>query len=316
MGTTLTLLLVQGDRAIAAQVGDSRLYLARAGEAYQVTSDHTILAELTRAGKLESLASSPERNLNALTRAVGVHPEVEVDTLEFEVLPGDVFLLCSDGLHGYFDDLDLVEFFHHSSRSAAAGNLIDMALKRGGHDNISAVTVFIGEGDSERLNQFRLTLETVKSIPLFHYLSFSELLRVIRVCELRAVSAEDVLIDEGSDSADFFIVLEGEALVHRAGVELATLGAGKYFGEMSMVDNRPRSATVTMQTDGRVIRISRPDFYELLRADSVLAVKILWNFIQTLSAMVRNNNDKGTAMSALSAAAAVRDDEAPNDEKE
>jgi CRP-like cAMP-binding protein len=73
---------------------------------------------------------------------------------------------------------------------------------------------------------------------------------------------------------------------------MAQLGSGQHFGEMSLIDNRPRSASVTALTNGRLIRITRDDFYEVMRQDSVMAVKLLWNFIQTLSALVRTRNNE------------------------
>jgi len=290
MGTTLTLLLLNGERAIVAQVGDSRLYLRRGGNVHQVTTDHTIRTELVRAGR--PLNSIDAKHLDALTRAVGVHPSLEVDIVELDVLPGDIFILCSDGLHSYFNDFDLAGFLEHSRPRSVAGDLVEHANKRGGHDNISLISLHIlGGEETETTLRVRLTLDTLKTIPLFHYLSFAELLKVIPTCQTRIVSAGDELVVENDASSDFYIIVEGEVRVHRGGAEIARLGPGRYFGEMSLVDNRPRSASVTAATSGHLIRISRDAFYEMLRADSVMAVKLLWNFIQTLSGMVRVQNE-------------------------
>lgn len=291
MGTTLTLLIVHRQRALVAQVGDSRLYLVRADQSHQVTTDHTILTEALRAGRVDPNDENAKRKLNALTRAVGVHPSVEVDTLELDTLPGDVLLLCSDGLCGYFDDFDLVAFFRHSTNASAAKDLIEFANKRGGHDNITVITVHVRDAvETEESMRIRLTLDTLKSIPLFHYLSFNELLRVIPVCQPRFLMAGDVVVGEGESGADFFIVVKGKVRVHVGENDITEMGPGQYFGEMSLVDNRPRSASVTAIEAGHLIQISRGDFYEVLRADPVMAVKLLWNFIQTLSGLVRNQN--------------------------
>ena len=291
MGTTLTLLIVHKERALVAQVGDSRLYLVRADQSHQVTTDHTILTDMIRAGRVDPDDTEATRRLNALTRAVGVHPSVEVDTLELDTLPGDVLMLCSDGLCCYLDDFDLVAFFRHSNNTSAARDLVEFANKRGGHDNITVITVHVKDAvETAQSLRIRLTLDTLKKIPLFHYLSFNELLRVIPVCQAKFVMAGDALINEGEAGADFFIVVEGKVKVHVGDNLITELEAGQYFGEMSLVDNRPRSASVTALEVGHLIVISRKDFYEVLRADSVMAVKLLWNFIQTLSALVRNQN--------------------------
>lgn len=291
MGTTLTLVLVHRDRALIGQVGDSRLYLVRGSQAHLVTTDHTIFAEMVRAGRVDPDDKEKAHSLNALTRAVGVHANVDPDTLHIDLLPGDIFLLCSDGLHGFFDDLDLPAFFAHNERSTAAANLVEFANKSGGHDNISAVVLYNETGDTEQSLRVRLTLDTLKQLPLFHYLTFAELLRIIPVCRTEHVATGDVLIEDGSTDTDFYIVVDGKVRVHKGDTEIAVLGAGKYFGEMSLVDNRPRSASVTAVAATHLIRISRADFYEVLRSDPVMAVKLLWNFIQTLSSLVRTQNE-------------------------
>src|SRR6478752_3460187 len=112
MGTTTSTLLICGDRGFIAHVGDSRIYLLRQGQVHQLTEDHSLLNELVRRGKLkrDEIDSSPyAKYKNAVTRAVGAYESVETDTLDFEVLPGDHFLLCSDGLHAYLEDSDVPE---------------------------------------------------------------------------------------------------------------------------------------------------------------------------------------------------------------
>lgn len=291
MGTTLTLMFVHETYAIVAQVGDSRLYLVRDAQSHQVTSDHTLLNEMIRAGRLKPGEESDHQRLDALTRAVGVHPQVEVDTLEIGLLPGDIVMLCSDGLHGYLDALELADFFAHTEVSTAATNLVEFANKNGGQDNISVITLHAhdAEATAEQLRT-RLTLDTLKTIPLFHYLNFGELLKLIPISRPRDVTAGEMLIEDATTGTDLFIVLEGMVQVHKGDTEIARLGPGRYFGEMSLVDNRPRSASVSALNDVHVITISRDDFYQLLREDPVLAVKLLWNFIQSLSSMVRTQN--------------------------
>jgi len=114
MGTTATVLLIAGGgdhlRGFIAHVGDSRVYLARQNQCHVLTEDHSLVNELVRRGKLnrEQIESSPYKQYkNAVTRAVGVYGSVEVDTFDFDILPGDRFLLCSDGMYAYVDEEDL-----------------------------------------------------------------------------------------------------------------------------------------------------------------------------------------------------------------
>ncbi|HEU4534436.1 MAG TPA: protein phosphatase 2C domain-containing protein, partial [Polyangiaceae bacterium] len=102
MGTTVSAMLLVGNVGFIAHVGDSRVYLVRGGKANQVTDDHTVYNELVKRGRLTRDQIERVAQKNAIVRAVGVYERVEVDTLVIETIPGDSFLLCSDGLHGYF----------------------------------------------------------------------------------------------------------------------------------------------------------------------------------------------------------------------
>ncbi|MEO1271324.1 MAG: cyclic nucleotide-binding domain-containing protein, partial [Myxococcota bacterium] len=133
-----------------------------------------------------------------------------------------------------------------------------------------------------------LTMDTIRQIPLFHYLSYKELVRIINVTHRRVAERGDQLIREGERGEDLYIIVRGEFVVKRNGQKLAVLGAGRHFGEMALIDDRPRSASVWATEPGVVLVIRRPEFYDLLRKDATMAVKLLWNFIQTLSARLRD----------------------------
>ena len=292
MGTTLTGLLVVDDRALVVHVGDSRLYLVRNGQCHQITEDHTLETELKRTGRTAAQTGATEANLAALTKAVGVYPHTDVDTLEIHLLPDDRFLLCSDGLHGYLDDFDLSTFLVHSVSESAATDLVSFANRQGGRDNITAITLFTEPAAETRATErTRLTFNTLRSIPLFQYLSFNELIRLIPVCQAIEVAQGRTVLTEGEESGDFYVVLSGRLRVHSGAHELAILEAGQHFGEMSLVDSQPRSASVTALSDALLLRIGRAEFYDVMRQDSVMAVKLLWNFIQTLSALVRDRKE-------------------------
>lgn len=140
MSSTLSSLLIAGNMAYIAQVGDSRVYLSRDGKTVQLTEDHTLVNFRLKLGLItaEEAASSPGKNV--ITRAVGHQDYVEVDTLEIDVKPGDRFMLCSDGLHGYLEDGE-VDTWMHGDRQTVVQELIGMANDRGGRDNITVVVV-------------------------------------------------------------------------------------------------------------------------------------------------------------------------------
>lgn len=104
MGTTMTMLMILDNKAIMAHVGDSRMYLKRGGEIHQLSVDHTLANEMHLSGGLSKEEAATSRYQHVLTRSIGPHEFVDVDTLLFDLLPGDRILLCSDGLSNYFSD--------------------------------------------------------------------------------------------------------------------------------------------------------------------------------------------------------------------
>jgi serine/threonine protein phosphatase PrpC len=147
MGTTVTAAAGAGDRHLQlAHVGDSRAYLLRDGSLEQLTTDHTVVGELVRRGRLtpDQAAIHPERSI--LTRAVGLDPRVPVDTPDpLELVPGDQVLLCSDGLTEAVPDSRIAELLSTSpDGDAACRALIDAANDAGGPDNITVVLIRVG----------------------------------------------------------------------------------------------------------------------------------------------------------------------------
>jgi serine/threonine protein phosphatase PrpC len=140
MGTTLTAAMLDGQSVAVGHVGDSRLYLYRDGAIERMTRDHSLVEEFVRQGKLtpEQAEKHPQRSV--ITRALGPESNVEVDTFRIPARPGDVYLLCSDGLSGMVGDGNLAAIVGSSeSLEAVAGSLIDAANDNGGRDNITAV---------------------------------------------------------------------------------------------------------------------------------------------------------------------------------
>jgi PPM family protein phosphatase len=154
MGTTLTIALIVGDRLYIASVGDSRAYLLNASgvtedgaTAAQLTSDHSLVARLVDIGQItaEQARTHPQRNL--LYRSIGTDPAVEVDTLCEQLEPGDVLLLCSDGLVNHVRDEEIARCaLEQNDPHRACEQLVTLANERGGRDNISVVIVRVESG--------------------------------------------------------------------------------------------------------------------------------------------------------------------------
>lgn len=144
MGTTVTAALVEGTRIAIAHVGDSRAYLLHAGVLERVSQDHSMVADMIRAGQLTEAEARIHPNRSVITRALGTDPNVVADTYDIDAEPGDRLLLCSDGLSGMLIDSEIARILgEYREPSVAARALIDAANEAGGHDNISAVIVDI-----------------------------------------------------------------------------------------------------------------------------------------------------------------------------
>jgi protein phosphatase len=140
MGTTISAMMRFGESLVLAQVGDSRIYRIRNGEALQLTEDHTLIAWQIKQGLITPEEARVSRQRNVITRAVGSRDYVQVDTSVWDLSEGDAYLLCSDGLHGYLRLEEIVECLS-GGHAAAVDRFIDLANGRGGKDNITAVVV-------------------------------------------------------------------------------------------------------------------------------------------------------------------------------
>jgi protein phosphatase len=151
MGTTVTVALIEGDGTITiGHVGDSRAYRLRDGRLEQITDDHSLVAELVRRGELSAEEAEVHPQRSVITRALGTDPDVDVDAFSVQPKPGDLYLLCSDGL----SDMVAAEVIEEIMREyredldAAARALVRAANRGGGDDNITAVLFEIVGGDA------------------------------------------------------------------------------------------------------------------------------------------------------------------------
>jgi protein phosphatase len=159
MGTTLTAALVEGEEVGIAHVGDSRAYLFRDGELKLLTSDHSLVEELRRQGRLtdEQAEDHPQRSI--ITRALGPERDVDVDTMTYRARPGDVYLLCSDGLTTMIKEQRIREVVAGSETlDEAVDRLVEEANEAGGRDNITVVAFRVAEAEVPAEDEEHLTL--------------------------------------------------------------------------------------------------------------------------------------------------------------
>ena len=144
MGTTVTALLLRGADAFFAHVGDSRAYLVRGDLIQQISEDHSFVYEQVKAGVITAEEARHSRFKNIITRSVGFEEDVAVDLMGLVAEPGDVFVLCSDGLANLVEDHEIRDIARSASLDELPGALIDLANERGGDDNITVIAVRLG----------------------------------------------------------------------------------------------------------------------------------------------------------------------------
>lgn len=149
MGTTTTALLFQDSLLAIGHVGDSRCYLVRPHQLWQITRDHSLVQEKLQAGLIRREDLKTDKMRHVLTRSVGVEKELSIDTYQIKTQPGDCFIVCSDGLYSILDDKLILEilqkhlFQESGTPQEAVNQLIAEANKQGGDDNITSIIVRI-----------------------------------------------------------------------------------------------------------------------------------------------------------------------------
>lgn len=141
MGTTLTSIIVQGARLHVGHVGDSKAFLVGPNRAVQITTDHNVPGELMQSGHLTAQQAAVHPQRHVLTRALGVAEELEVEELELYWQPGDLLLLCTDGLSNLVSLPEIESLATQYAPQRLADQLVELANRRGGHDNITVIAV-------------------------------------------------------------------------------------------------------------------------------------------------------------------------------
>ena len=294
MMTTLTVVLMSRSAAFVGHVGDSRLYLVREGVLEQVTTDHTLAEMMVQAGRITRDEVETFAFSNVLARAVGEKPSVEIDLLYVDLMPEDTLLMCSDGLTGYAALDDIRRTLEVERPDDPAARLVRLANAGGGGDNITVVVAQLHAAHDELvtcITQLQPMGHTVKAdflknLFFCRHLSQEERVKLLRyVHEVRA-AASDIVVRQGDDGQDLFVVVEGQLEVLVGGVVVTQIESGGHFGEIALVRGEKRSATVRACGDVRLFRLSRDGFYDLGRKDQGIAVKMLWAFAQTLAGRV------------------------------
>ncbi|KPW78813.1 MULTISPECIES: PP2C family protein-serine/threonine phosphatase [Pseudomonas syringae group] len=144
MGSTVVLLAVRGNQGICLWAGDSRLYRLRDGELQGISRDHSYVQDLMDSGLLNEAQARVHPRSNIVTRAIGVQDRLELSQVQLQILPGDTYLLCSDGLNKTAEDHEIRDVLSHKDPYEIVRSLVHLGLTRGAPDNITAIVVKAG----------------------------------------------------------------------------------------------------------------------------------------------------------------------------
>lgn len=294
MSTTLTALLIDGDEAVMGHVGDSRLYLLRDGVLEQISTDHTLAAELYRGGVVAREHVDRHPHAHVLTRNVGTQPSVEVETLLLEVHPGDLLLLCSDGLNPAMHPPERVVDLLDSTPDLAGslGKLVERAKAAGSRDNI---TVVAWRRDGINGTLTRPVVETLRAVPLFAHLALADLARVAAAMTPRSYEAGETVLHRGERNGALYVVLEGRLRWALPSGHYAYLEPGNGIGTTTLVAARRCPAELVAERATSVLVLGCEAFRDLCKLRQRLGVQLLIALADELSDWIDPETDRGEA---------------------
>ncbi|MFK7930650.1 MAG: cyclic nucleotide-binding domain-containing protein [Myxococcota bacterium] len=277
---TLDLVLALEHEAFVAHVGDGRVYLMRRGLAHQLTTDHR--------GDQDEGVRDPGAPAHPLNRALGPEPRVRIESLCMELAPGDRLAVVAGPVARSIPEATLHKILAESPLADLASDL----GKAAGDVSVVAAMAELpgGTGSARQAGLERLAV--LAPMPLFSHCSELELRAVAASTVPRQIKAGQTLFLRGDPGTELFLLVHGEVDIEGEGEGkvLATLGPGRSFGEMALLDEPGRSATARAKSDVEVLVIPRDAFFRLLRGNPPLAVKILWNMLLRLSGNLRRTS--------------------------
>ncbi|MCB9742469.1 MAG: cyclic nucleotide-binding domain-containing protein [Alphaproteobacteria bacterium] len=284
---TLDVVIVSGEECVVAHVGDGRVYLCRQGLMHVLTQDH-LSADPTPIG-----AQRP-----TLTHGLGSDANPDPETLAIRLSEGDRLLLLSPWLHRSLDELALREASEDPVPDGATARMLGIARGGGNRQDLSAALLSVGKQTTRPEDTRSGRLATLARIPLFAYCTERELLAIAGLTRPTRYPAGQPVFQERDLGQAMYLVVSGRLAVVKGGREISRLAKGAFFGEMSMLDQPRRSATVRSLEDSELLVITRDAFFALLKRDPTLAVKVLWNMLRHVSARLRTTSDQLARLSS------------------
>lgn len=278
LSTTLTAVMFANRYAFIGHVGHSRVYLCRDGGIWQVTSDHV------------APASKGDSDDQVLTQALGITPRLDVAFAEVLLNPGDAIVMCSNGLANYVDDKTIGQVVETQHVDTAVHHLMSLACDAGSTDNISVIAVDTGR--DEKREPTVDVAATIRNVFLFETMREADRMRVAPYLEEATFEAGEVICAEGDSGDEFFVIISGSVAVTRGDVHLVDLGSGKHFGEISLIHDGRRTATVTATERTLTYKLSRERFDQLVVTKPEIGVRMMQPLLGQLASRVADLTER------------------------
>ena len=289
MGSTATLVLMLGNKAVMAHVGDTRLYLHRGGKVHKLSQDHTVIAEYVRMGTISETEANDHVFQNILTRSLGKHRSTVVDTLLFDLLPQDRLLLCSNGLRSAIRNTEELAPFFELDFETIADSIVDHVASLGGSDDMTAVVIrpsrefFSKLRSAPSYRPIDKYFNLLDSVQIFEDLSFRQLQRIINLSQIEYHDAGKTLFREEHYCPGMIVVLEGSVSMTRQGEQTGVLNAGDSAQEISLICERPSHSTYTTLEPSRILLLERDVFRQFTRQFPRIGMTVLGRLSERLA---------------------------------
>lgn len=287
MASTAVIVQIFAGWALVGHVGDSKVFLVRGGQIYALTEDHSLARDLYARGAI-SKEDAERYPHNVIVRAVGLQPTVEPDLVAFDLAPDDVLVLCSDGLSDVVSAEEVRQLALAGMPDAVAPALVERANAAGAPDNVTVALVRVTGGAASARVGVEQQIGMLRHVALFRELTFQEAARVLASARERQVAANEVIFREGEPGDRFYLVTEGAVVVSQRNTGLTTIERGGHFGELALITDAVRSATVHATRPTSLLAIERDAFVHLVRQDHALAVKLLWSLLRHMAERVKD----------------------------
>ncbi|GEM_PF-1567617 len=284
MRVTLDAAVSTGHGTAIVHMGDGRIYLLRKGLIHQLTRDHLRAHD-------RPFDHDDDDDLDTPLYFLGPQPHAKPETAFVEAGAGDRLLLLSAAFHPSVEPRRLRSIADDTEPEGVTARLLAEAREAGTEGPVAACLLTIRTAADEPSFEGPGRLATLARMPLFQWCTESELLIVAGRCRPVSLPTGSLVFREGDTGREFYLVVAGRVQVLKNSRAIATLGPGSTVGEMAMLDQPRRSATVQVSDDAELLVITRESFFHLLKGNPHLAVKILWNMTLRISAHLRATSE-------------------------